>query len=272
MIRAATIIGMGRVGGAMATRLQQRGVRVHGVSHAEFADWLTSHAPIGDVLVIAVKDAAMDDVVRAIAHSHHALIGVIALHVNGSLRPWVLHPLTEIGASIASAHPFQTFGDADPSALDAIGWGVECTDDDWPTLDAMIHTTGGVPVRLMDMTDERKRIYHAAAVAASNFTYAAYQLGRDLATAAGIPPDIMLAPIMHRTLHNAVDALQHDLPFAMTGPIVRGDVDGVRRQFGAIPEASRDVYRQLGLALIEVVRDRHTTAVIDAMREALRAH
>lgn len=271
MIRAATIIGMGRVGGALSARLQQRGVHVHGVAHADFTAWLTSHTPIGELLILAVKDAALDNVVHAIAHSHHALIGVIALHVNGSLRPYVLHPLTDLGASIAAAHPFQTFGDADPAALEGIGWGVECTDDDWPTLDAFVHGTGGVPVRLTDMTDERKRIYHAAAVAASNFTYAAYQLGRDLATAAGIPPDIMLAPIMQRTLHNAVDALQHDLPFAMTGPIVRGDVEGVLRQLASLPLAQRAIYVQLGLALVEVVRDAHDAATITALRNALRA-
>jgi predicted short-subunit dehydrogenase-like oxidoreductase (DUF2520 family) len=270
MIRGVTIIGTGRVGGAIAKRLHDRGVMVHAIAHRDFATWLGTHASVGQALILAVSDAAMSDVVRAIAASTRSLIDVVALHVNGSLRPYVLQPLTAMGATIASAHPFQTFATDDPTALDGIGWGVECTDDDWPLIDRLVQATGGLPVRLTDMTDDRKRMYHAAAVAASNFTYAAYQLGRDLADVVGIPADVMLPPIMQRTCSNAIAALQTDAPFGMTGPIVRGDVEGVQRQLDALPAEQRLIFAQLGLALVEVVTHRHSATTIDAMRDVLR--
>lgn len=269
MIRTVTIVGMGRVGGAIATRLRERGVTVHGIARQDFQTWLTTHGSIGQMLILAVGDAVMPSVVSAIASSSHSLIDVIALHVNGSLRPYVLHPLTTIGATLASAHPFQTFATADASALDGIGWGVECTDDDWPHIDDFVHRTGGIPVRLTEMTDDRKRVYHASAVAASNFAYAAYELGRRLAAEAGVPADIMLPPIIERTYRNAANALQTDAPFGMTGPIVRGDVEALRKQYQAMPASLRTTYRHLALALIDIVRTSHSDDVITSMRRVI---
>ncbi|RPI67066.1 MAG: DUF2520 domain-containing protein, partial [Ignavibacteriae bacterium] len=257
MIGHVTIIGHGRVGGAIAARLHERNVRVDVIDRDHFEQFLHSSAPIGDILVIAVKDASMPDVIERTARERaSSLGGVTVLHVNGSLGRDVLAPFQQHGALIAAAHPFQTFRDADPSALDGIGWGCESSavhrpssvvHRPMPIVDEFVTVTGGVAVELADTSDEGKRRYHASAVAASNFTFAAYELGRRLAESAQIDPMIFLAPIMKRTMHNAVDALQYHDAFGDTGPLVRGDVEGVKRQLMAIPEDLRPLYRQLSL-------------------------
>ena len=61
-----------------------------------------------------------------------------------------------------------------------------------------------------------------------------------------------------------------DVRLSAPSPIVRGDVEGVQRQLNALPAEQRPIYAQLGLALVEVVKHRHSTATIDAMRDVLR--
>jgi predicted short-subunit dehydrogenase-like oxidoreductase (DUF2520 family) len=155
---------------------------------------------------------------------------------------------------VAAAHPFQTFGEADPKLLDGIGWGVECDDDAWPLTEEFVKLTGGLAFRLPKTDPVSKRRYHAAAVAASNFTYAAYDLARELAKEAGIPVETFLVPIMRQTLENAARAMHDDAPFPLTGPLVRGDMDAVQRQLDAMPDHLREQYVHLTNALKEVIK------------------
>lgn len=253
-MRSITIIGRGRVGGAIEQRATAVGYSVNAVGRDAFEVWCKSDVPLGDVLVIATKDDVLPQVVSSIAAARATqLRGVVAMHVNGSLAADVLAPLREHGADIAAAHPFQTFGSDDPSALDNIAWGVEAEDDAWIAVRDLVASLGGVPWRFTDITHERKRRYHAAAVAASNFTYAAYELARRLADAADIPADVFLVPIMERTVQNAASAMRAGVPFAITGPLMRGDVDAVERQLEAIPAQDRPLYCHLSRALLDVV-------------------
>ena len=275
-----TIIGEGRVGGSLAQRLRDVGESVSVVHRSNFSEWLRTGS-IGRILVIAVKDADLTRVIHDIAQANlnskddasdnagRTLSGVVVFHVNGSLGTTVLNELAREGAKVGAAHPFQTFDKVDPTALDGVGWGVESDDETWPVLRDFIERTGGVAVRLIGLTEELKRIYHASAVAASNFSYAAYELGRRLADSAGIDPALFLIPIMRRTLQNAASAMQANEPFGVTGPLIRGDVEGVRKQLSSIPPELRSMYCYLSLALLEVVRERMDADVVDAMRDVL---
>jgi len=269
-MKRVTIIGAGRVGGALAARLRNKQVEVRTVDREQYMDWLKSDEPLGDAIVVAVKDADLISVIDKIAgYRAHHFSGVLALHVNGSHGKDALTSWKTDGAVIAAAHPFQTFSDQDPSALDGIGWGVDADDVAWPLVKRLVELTGGFPSRLADPSIIAKRRYHAAAVAASNFTYAAYELARRLADDVGIDPERFLVPIMRRTLENAADAIHDEEPFAVTGPLVRGDVDGVRHQLAAIPDELKPLYRSLSFALLNVVADRMEAETLAAMRAEL---
>jgi predicted short-subunit dehydrogenase-like oxidoreductase (DUF2520 family) len=212
-------------------------------------------SPSSSIFLLACKDAFLPAVIQRLAEQYgERLAGSLVMHVNGSLGTDILEPLRACGARIAAAHPFQTFGSVDPSALNGIGWGVECDDDAWPLTEEFVKLTGGFPFRLPKTDPVSKRRYHAAAVAASNFTYAAYDLARGLANEAGIPVETFLVPIMQRTLDNAAKAMHDGTPFALTGPLVRGDMDAVQRQLDAMPEHLREQYIHLTDALKEVIK------------------
>lgn len=256
MIKHVTIIGAGRVGGSLAARLREEGVLTRVVRHAEFEAWCISDEGVGDVVVLAVRDTDIVRVSEAIARgANERLRGALVMHLNGSMRLDVLRACLDAGARVGAAHPFQTFADADPRLLDGIGWGVECTDDVWPHIEEIVKRTGGVPHRLDLVDDHHKRIYHTAAIAASNYTYAAYELGRRLAVKAGIPVDEFLIPIIEQTHANAAIALRGHTTFPLTGPIQRGDVAAVARQLDSIPDSERNVYIHLSLALLHLNKE-----------------
>lgn len=265
-----TIVGKGRVGGAIHRRCIERGLHVTVVERQAFETWCSESAPIGDVLIIATKDAVLPMVVeRIVATRAHDLKGVLVLHLNGSASVDVLSPFHGVGAITSAAHPFQTFSNDDPTALDSIAWGVQCDERAWHGTRELVEMLGGVPWLLTDMSHDRKRRYHAAAVAASNFTYAAYELARRLAVDADIPADVFLIPIMKRTLENASDSLKSQTAFSVTGPLARGDVAGVRRQLESVPANDRDLYRHLSLALLHVVADTLDEQTVISLRRVL---
>ncbi|MBU3678176.1 MAG: DUF2520 domain-containing protein [Candidatus Kapabacteria bacterium] len=225
------------------------------ISAREFlADPASTVIERSDVIVLATKDAVLTEVVGKLATHHSKVLrGALVLHVNGSLGADILEPLARHGAHVAAAHPFQTFSTADPALLTGIGWGVECDAAAWPLTEQFVRLVGGFPFLLPNTDAVSKRRYHAAAVAASNFTYAAYDLALRLAEDVGLPPTEFLVPIMRQTLENAIDAIAHNTPFPITGPLVRGDVEAVQRQLDAMPEHLKDQYVHLTEALRKTV-------------------
>ena len=264
MITHITIIGKGRVGGAIyeqrAANSEQRidlSAHLMLVSARDFLSTVPVVPPVppAPLFLLACKDAYLPAVIQRLAEQYgEHLSGSLVMHVNGSLGTDILEPVRACGAMVAAAHPFQTFGDADPKLLEGIGWGVECDDDAWPLTEEFVKLTGGFPYRLPKTDPVSKRRYHAAAVAASNFTYAAYDLARELAKDAGIPVAEFLVPIMRQTLENAARAIHENAPFPLTGPLVRGDMDAVQRQLDAMPEHLREQYVHLTNALKEVIK------------------
>lgn len=269
MINSVTIIGNGRVGNALGKYLiaESRNYRV-GLQHAAtvplklhsfparafLADPASTSITKSDVVVLATKDAVLTEVVEKLSTHHSAALdGALVLHVNGSIGADILEPLTKHAALVAAAHPFQTFTDGNPEQLVGIGWGVECDDDAWPITEEFVLCAGGFPLRLPRTDAISKRRYHAAAVAASNFTYAAYDLARRLAEDVGIPTEQFLVPIMRQTLENAIEALKSNAPFPITGPLVRGDMEAVQRQLDAMPEHLKEQYVHLTEALRKTI-------------------
>jgi predicted short-subunit dehydrogenase-like oxidoreductase (DUF2520 family) len=81
-------------------------------------------------------------------------------------------------------------------------------------------------LRHFELPDERRVLYHAGAVMASNYLVTLYRAASRAFERAGAPPEA-LVPLMRRTIDNG---------FELTGPIARGDwptvdahIDALRR-------------------------------------------
>ena len=98
---------------------------------------------------------------------------------------------------------------------------------------------GDLGARPFRLPDERKPLYHAAAVFASNYVVAVLALAEDLFRLAGLEDP---APLAMPLVRSSVDNVERLGPaVALTGPAVRGDAGTVESNLEALriaaPEA-----------------------------------
>jgi predicted short-subunit dehydrogenase-like oxidoreductase (DUF2520 family) len=207
MIRSVNVIGRGRVGSAIAARLEERGVELRGDG--------------AELTLLCVPDTAIPDVARGLSPGE----GWIA-HVSGATPLSALDPHERR----FSLHPLQTFTRArGPEQLDG-AWAAITAETDEARGQALelARTLGLEP---FELDDDERALYHAGAVVASNYLVTLYEAAAGLVAAAGAPPEA-LEPLMRRTIENG---------FALTGPIERGDWETVDAHREAIRRARPDL-------------------------------
>jgi predicted short-subunit dehydrogenase-like oxidoreductase (DUF2520 family) len=235
------IVGAGRVGTAVAVLLQRAGHEIAAVAGREptahrAATYLPGvpvlppedAAAAGELVVIGVPD---DEIERA--------AGLIA----DAIRPdaWVAHlsgarGLDALAAAhterVVAIHPLMTVPDVEsaiqriPGATTAV---TAATEEGFALGERIARDFGGAPFRL---ADERRALYHAAAVFASNYLVASAGVAEELLREAGVPdPAAALMPLARATLDNIARLGPGD---ALTGPAVRGDAGTIARNLEAL--------------------------------------
>ena len=212
------VIGAGRVGSALASRLRERGVAV------------VEDDP--ELAVLCVPDGAIAEVAEGIEP------GPWVAHVSGATPLAALDPHERR----FGVHPLQTFTRAR---------GAEQLDGAWAAVSGetpealergswLARTLGLEP---FELDDSARVLYHAGAAIASSYLVTLHRIASDIFRAAGAPPEA-LVPLMRRTIENG---------FELTGPIARGDWGTVERHRRAIRE-SRPELEPLYDVLAEATR------------------
>lgn len=235
-----TVIGTGRAGSAIAAAAQLHGFQTSVRRHTDLKQ-LES-----DIIVIAVPDAAIPDMVERLLQvlpSPPVSVTYI-VHVSGAQTRAVLAPLEKEGYITASLHPFQTLRrGAGAEDLHNVAWGVECLDQYSSVFLKLICDMQGKPIRLRDGDVRQKRIYHAAAVEASNVVQNAVVLASELLTSVSLAPHDLLPTILRTAVENALRALEAGESIPVTGPVVRGDVETIQGHLQTLSVVASDVYR-----------------------------
>jgi predicted short-subunit dehydrogenase-like oxidoreductase (DUF2520 family) len=104
-------------------------------------------------------------------------------------------------------------------------------------------------MRPVHVAAEDRALYHAAASIASNFLVTLEAAAERLAAETGVDRDL-LVPLVRASVENWAVA---GGPHALTGPVVRGDEETVRRQRDAVAERAPDLI-ELFDALVEATR------------------
>jgi predicted short-subunit dehydrogenase-like oxidoreductase (DUF2520 family) len=100
--------------------------------------------------------------------------------------------------------------------------------------------------------DDKKVLYHAAAVFASNYLVALEGVAEELLQNAGLAAGdarAALGPLMRAALDHALATGARD---ALTGPVSRGDAATVRRHLEALPPEAERLYRELARAVLRL--------------------
>jgi predicted short-subunit dehydrogenase-like oxidoreductase (DUF2520 family) len=255
--QVVSIVGCGRVGGAIGLALQRAGYtvaaawsrsrvgrqRAHRILDVPVLADAAEVAAAGNIVVVAVPDDAIQEATEQMASGVRPRDHVF--HTSGGTSVVALAAARDAGARIASMHPLQSVPDAvrGADALHGAAVAVTCAPEDRLDFFRLSRAWGGRPFLL---PDEAKPRYHAAAVFASNFVvscaWAATALLRDIGVR---DATVILAPLLQATVENVV-ARGPDK--AITGPIARGDTETIRRHVEALAAAEPEVleaYRAL---------------------------
>jgi predicted short-subunit dehydrogenase-like oxidoreductase (DUF2520 family) len=224
------IIGPGRAGTSLAAALSARGWEFAGFLRR--SDDLSGAARGVDVLVIATPDDAIAEVAAAVV----PVVTTTVVHLSGSLGLDALgaHPLR------AAVHPLVPLPNGEVGAARLCS-GVTFAVAGAPAAHEIAAALGG---RTVEVADDDRAAYHAAACIAANHVVAL--LGQVERVAAEVGLDLESFLPLTRAAVDDVAALGAQA--ALTGPARRGDWATLSRHLDALPEAERAGY-QAGAAL-----------------------
>ncbi len=232
------VVGAGRVGAVLAAAFRSAGhevVATAGESDAsrgrieallpgvEVAK-PTDVARACDLLLLTVPDDMLSNVVTMLAASGAIREGQVVVHTSGRHGLAVLEPARAVGARAIALHPAMTFtGTAvDLPRLSGCVFGVTAEETDRVLSESLVADLGG---RAMWVPEASRTLYHAGLAHGANHLVTLVTEAMEILSAAGaVDPAATLRPLLTAALDNA---LEHG-DAALTGPIVRGDVETVR--------------------------------------------
>jgi predicted short-subunit dehydrogenase-like oxidoreductase (DUF2520 family) len=211
------IVGAGRLGHALAAALCDAGIEVEGPLGR-------GARPEAEVVILAVPDGEIGAAAEVVPDG--GLVG----HCSGATGLDVLGAREGFGL-----HPLMTVPEGGRAPFKGAGCAVAgTTERALQTATALAHAIGMTPV---EVADDDRAAYHAAASIAANFLVTLEGQAERLAATAGVPREL-LVPLARAALENwaAKGAEQ-----ALTGPVARGDEATIARQRAAIEERAPDL-------------------------------
>ncbi len=271
------VIGAGRVGAVLAAALRSQGHEITAVAGESAASRTrietmlpgvrvlkpTSVAKSAELLLLTVPDDVLDNVVRMLVASKAIRRGQLVVHTSGRHGLAVLQPALNIGARGIAMHPALTFTgtDVDLERLAGCAYGVTSAVDEYTTAQALVNDLGGTVVRV---ADHDRAQYHAALAHGANHLVTLVSQAMDLLRETGTDdPAATLRPLLTAALDNALtygDA-------ALTGPIVRGDVQTVAEHLRTLTMSSPATLE----SYVAMARATAGRAVLDGRLEPRRA-
>lgn len=280
------IVGAGNLASALAVALHGAGYGIDQIiSRDQAASFRRARRLAGQVGASAVAAARAQiraDIVwfcvpdGAIAGAAEALkaaadwSGKVAVHSSGALTSNELAQLRRRGAAVASVHPFMTFVRGSRPRLVGVPFAIEG--------DAVAVRMARRIVKNLDgcaysIRNEDKAAYHTWGTFASPLLTALLVTSEHVAAAAGVKVKAArqrMLPILKQTLANYV---AFDAAGAFSGPIIRGDVDTVKRHLRTLRgvPVAQDVYVSLARAALAYLPGKNKETIETALKSLRRS-
>jgi len=202
-----------------------------------------------DVVWLCVGDAALRTTAAAMA-PRKLWKGAIVFHSSGALSADELAYLRRKGASVASVHPMMTFVKTKAPSMQGVTFALEGDRAAVNAARKLVKALGG---ESFEIAKKDKALYHALGAFVSPLIVAqmatAERIGRELKLDSKKTRQI-IAPILQRTIHNYIE---HGPASAFSGPIIRGDVQTVKKNLAALKRVrgAAEIYRVLARVAVE---------------------
>jgi predicted short-subunit dehydrogenase-like oxidoreductase (DUF2520 family) len=232
------IVGYGNVGRALHGALKKRGYKVKEIIRRDSKPKLTA-----DVVWFCVPDKEIVNAARALAPKAQ-WSGKVAIHSSGALPASELNVLKKRGASIASAHPMNTFVAKSKADFTDVPFAIEGDTRATRVAETIARDLNGNGA-VFRIDAEGKPLYHAMGGFGSPLLIALLANAEVIGKAAGVKePRRALATILRKTIDNYI---QNGAAASFSGPMVRGDAKTIRKHLVALKKLpqQRDVYLAL---------------------------
>lgn len=271
MMRVA-ILGAGRLGTSLGAALRRAGYTVTALSCRRRASAEESARLIGgavsctdilraagrgDVLFLSLPDREIAGAAAKLAAESRGLSGKMIFHTGGALPASVLAPLRKQGAAVASFHPVQSFSQKDGSGTLFAGITVALEGDPKAVVagSRIVRSLGGRTLRLRA---GQKAAFHAACSIVSNYFVVLIDMAETALERNGIRDRNAaqaLRALAQGTLRNVNSV---DTERALTGPIIRGDVETIALHLRALRGLPRQkkAYVALGRLALDLAARR----------------
>ena len=188
-----------------------------------------------DVYIVAVKDAALADVIRAATKGRESQLFV---HTAGSMPMDIFKGLT---VHYGVFYPMQTFSKERLVDFNDISVFLETNDAVSMERLKMLSTT--LTTHIYELDSEGRKHLHLAAVFACNFVNHCYALSAEVLAAKGLPFSVML-PLVDETAQKVHELSPRE---AQTGPAVRSDQNVMQMQANMLAgnPAVKQIYEAL---------------------------
>jgi predicted short-subunit dehydrogenase-like oxidoreductase (DUF2520 family) len=227
------IVGRGRLGNALAAALREPG-REPGYE-VDGPLGRGADAQGADAVLLCVPDSEIENAAARIAR------GPLVGHCSGATGLDALFPHEAF-----SLHPLMSVT-ASGAAFAGAGAAIAGTSD--RALAAAAELATALGMRTIEIAEQDRPAYHAAASIASNFLITLEAAAERLASTTGVDRSL-LVPLVAATIENWAELGPER---ALTGPVARGDEATVARQRDAIAERTPDLL-PLFDALVQATR------------------
>ncbi len=251
-----SIVGAGRIGGALAISLPPEKYRIEGMFVSgrqprenptmmtiDEVDEISS-----ELVFVTTQDASIRDASISIGNKLTSRAAVF--HTSGAYDSSIFAELSEKGHSVGSIHPLVSISHSEvgPERFRGAFFCVEGDEVASRIGKDIVSDLGGRPFSI----DTRfKTLYHAAAVTACGHLVALFDASVEMMTKAGLNAERskeILMPLVLSTVHNLKE---QDTAAALTGTFARADIETFTRHLTTLNENVSDELLEIYLLLGE---------------------
>lgn len=246
-MKTVTLIGLGRVGRALASALPGSKYRFDALVVRNKGSWLEKNGLFAltdrvrdisqltdissEIVIVATQDAEIEAAVREIEPLVND--GACVYHTSGSISSSALAPLRQRGAAVGSIHPLLSVaGDSEDAGQFSNAYF--CVEGDKKAVETariIVEDLGGIP---FSIEADDKALYHASAVMACGHLTALVDASLEMLVNCGVSRELgkqILMPLIESTIRNLNRLTPSE---ALTGPFARADLETIDRHLDSL--------------------------------------
>lgn len=247
------VIGAGRVGISFGRLLYERNLLsgfcsdIYPKFNYPFFETKEELCNASDVIFITVPD---DKIKKVFEEIKPFCKGKILCHMSGAMSAedafseWeksaCLHPMMAVSSTDATK-------ELEKAVFTVEGTASSQIKEAFPFLD------------IKEIDSDKKALYHASCVFASNLIQAVLKISVDNLTKCGFNKDVALSSVEKLTKTNINNIFKKGISESLTGPVDRYDTETVKKHLQILEGTDKEIYKLLSKKLCDIAEEKNNT-------------